>query len=190
MRYDIINRYISEHNLSSYLEIGFFDGFCFDRINCQNKIAVDPNPLVKRDNVIVKTSDSYFEELNDNTKFDFIFIDGLHHSDQVDNDITNSLRHLSEHGFIMLHDTNPLTELAQVVPRKTKVWNGDVWKSVVKFRVNNIDMIVYTYALDNGCTIITSNPKKLSYYNPLDFNLDDLDYSKLKSNRKKLLNTI
>lgn len=43
-------------------------------------------------------------------KFDLVFIDGLHHSDQVLKDINNSLSFLEPNGVIMCHDILPSSE--------------------------------------------------------------------------------
>lgn len=44
MRWDIINHLIKKNNYKSYLEIGYYKGWSFDRVECERKIAVDPNP--------------------------------------------------------------------------------------------------------------------------------------------------
>jgi hypothetical protein len=84
------------------------------------------------------TSDEFFAQ-NDKRKkekerFDLIFIDGLHHADQVEKDIVNAWYALNEGGVILLHDVHPPTEAHQVVPREQLSWTGDVWKSFVGFR--------------------------------------------------------
>ena len=49
------------------------------------------------------TSDEYFLKIKDTgIKFDIIFIDGLHLDYQVNLDLKNSLKHLSENGFIVI----------------------------------------------------------------------------------------
>jgi len=44
MRWDIINALIEKNNYKSYLEIGYYKGWSFDQVKCENKTAVDPNP--------------------------------------------------------------------------------------------------------------------------------------------------
>ena len=70
------------------------------------------------------TSDEFFEQ---NTEvFDVIFIDGLHLSEQVYRDITNSLSCLSENGYIICHDMNPMEEIIQRYPQPiaNSAWNA------------------------------------------------------------------
>jgi hypothetical protein len=71
----------------SYLEIGVSGGENFQKIRCENKVGVDPEPTSPA--TIFLPSDDFFKQ-NKET-FDVIFIDGLHHSDQVLRDINNSL---------------------------------------------------------------------------------------------------
>ena len=147
MRWDLINFFIKTFNYKKYLELGVSNGECFSKINAESKISVDlamgqysnSNPTYKM------TSDKFFETIATlEEKYDIIFIDALHHAEQVDKDIVNSLNYLNDNGTIILHDCNPLLEGSQIIPRKTSLWNGDVWKSIVKFRsLNN----------GNGCVI-------------------------------------
>lgn len=152
--YEIINSYVSSFEYRTYLEIGVQHRATFDRVNCYHKTGVDPNPVSR---VMEMTSDEFFE-LNDQ-KYDIIFIDGLHHADQVKKDIRNALKALDKNGTIIVHDCNPLTELAQRVPRETIVWNGDVWKAWVYYRSkNNLNMFVID--TDTGCGVIRRGKQK------------------------------
>lgn len=85
--------------------------------------------------------------------FDIIFIDGLHHADQVKRDFENSLKCLNDGGFIVLHDTLPENEEGTLVPRQTKMWWGDVYKWCMELMT--YDGIRYvTFNMDNGCTVV------------------------------------
>lgn len=65
-------------------------------------------------------SDNFFKKYP-TKKYDIIFIDGLHESEQVSKDIHNSVNALNERGVIIIHDYNPETKEAQIVPRETTV---------------------------------------------------------------------
>jgi SAM-dependent methyltransferase len=128
-RTDLLNHIAEKYNLQNYLEIGLqVAALNFDKIKCPYKISVDPNPNAKAD--FVCTSDEYFEDFP-KTKFDLIFIDGLHTAEQVKKDFENALKILSPNGFIVLHDTNPETYERTIVPRPNPSgpWNGDVYKT-------------------------------------------------------------
>lgn len=174
----MLNALVEKFNYNSYLEIG--QGKAennFNRINCKIRIGVDPNPDLKASYCL--TSDEFFE-LNKST-FDLIFIDGLHHNDQVYRDIINSLNCLNEHGTIVVHDCNPENEASQIVPQQEEIWTGDVWKAWVRLRSerNDIEMFVVN---TNGCGIIRAGEQKT-------INLpDSLTYRYLSENREYLLN--
>jgi hypothetical protein len=71
-------------------------------------------------------------------KFDLVFIDGLHFSEQVDRDIENSLQHLNPGGTIVLHDCNPTTEAIGTYPCQVHgPWTGDVWKAIAAWRTRS-----------------------------------------------------
>lgn len=136
-RWEIINREIKLHNYKTYLEVGVENGFNFKKINSVEKIATDPDPKSAATHIM--SSDDFFErnKAQYKKKFDIIFIDGLHHADQVYKDICNSVDVLNEGGTIVLHDMLPENEGMQQVPRVQKVWTGDCWKAFVKWRKEN-----------------------------------------------------
>ena len=152
-RTDIINSLIQKFNYKSYLEVGTQDPTSnFDKINAEHKVSIDPFPrgIV----TFVGTSDEYFESISDDTKFDIIFIDGLHHNDQVLKDIENSLNHLSHNGTIVCHDCLPTTEKMQERNDHGGEWTGDVWKAIAELRVERNDLDIKVVDTDYGCGII------------------------------------
>lgn len=197
-RIELINALIKKHNYKRYLEIGVDRGWCFEQIICETKEGVDPGKDDGRsshggdnsfayENITYKTtSDDFFENYAPSLeKYDIIFIDGLHHSDQVDKDIQNSLQYLNEKGSIILHDCNPLTENSQIVPRIQNFWHGDVWKSVVKFR-NASEIGCITINDDCGLGVINYNlPKGPQFDMP-----SQLTYSWLEKNRSDALHLV
>ena len=136
---EIINELIQIHHFQSYLEIGLGDGKNFDGVECNLKIGVDP----KSDSIPIFTgitkpqdSDTFFEwylkevKKSPSDKFDLIFIDGLHHADQVERDILNSWKCLNAGGMILIHDVKPSNKAMTCVPRgNQKEWTGDVFQA-------------------------------------------------------------
>ena len=192
-RYDLIN-YIAEQNgFTDYLEIGVNDGSCIRRINITNKDGVDPSPNselgfgepVPEINYQV-TSDYFFDNYA-YKKYDVIFIDGLHHSVQVDKDIQNSLKYLNDDGFILLHDCNPPEYEIQLVPRQTGIWNGDVWKSIVKLRCTDSSLEINVIDTDWGVGLIKKGNSEIYTKASLE---ECLEWNYFDLNRDELLNII
>jgi glycosyltransferase involved in cell wall biosynthesis len=124
-----------------YLEIGVETGYTFNNVHIKNKTGVDPLPHFESELLVIKTSDEFFEKIDINTKFDIVFIDGLHQCEQVAKDINNCLLCLNENGKILLDDIIPLNYDEQLkIPFKhyyeTRIlktmvpWTGDVWKTM------------------------------------------------------------
>lgn len=173
-RWDIINHLIKLYDYQDYLEIGTKYGECFDKIICQNKIGVDPcidNPLDEQDGKSCKadyvmTSDIFFSK--NKSKYDIIFIDGLHESKQVIKDVENSLAVLNKNGTIVLHDCLPTTESMQAVPRTEQVWCGDTWRAVLYFR--NSGYKIQIINTDYGVGILKDAKKEIQkIYNFVTF---------------------
>lgn len=187
-RYDIINYLIQKYNLVNYLEIGVFKGENIREIKATHKDGVDPGiegytpPEVN----YPMTSDSFFDLIkgHDEIKYDIIFIDGLHHADQVEKDIQNALNHVVKGGFILLHDCNPVSYEAQLVPRQTVAWNGDVWKAFVDFKSRYLEMKCCVVDTDFGVGIIKVGEQICT----LQANIWEWDY--FNNNRKQLLNLV
>lgn len=200
-RFDIINYLIQKFDRkTTYLEIGVRNpSHNYDRIVSDKKYSVDPGVEFESNPVdFPLTSDDFFAKLrsgdvlNPSTKFDVIFIDGLHLADQVDKDISNSLDFLKEDGFLVLHDCNPPTEWHAretynfyLSPAEGH-WNGTTWKAFTKWRQNpNI----------SGCCI-NSDWGVGIFSKTVNFGENNLidnpyfEYHIFEKNRKKILNLI
>ena len=181
-RYEIIQETINRKNYKSYLEIGCDQDELFSKIAIDKKIGVDP----VSGGTVRDTSDNFFKK--NNTKFDIIFIDGLHEYEQVKKDINNSLIFLNDNGVIFLHDCMPMRFIYQAVPRATGLWNGDVWKNIVESRTKS-EVDTYVVHADYGIGII------LKRQNKKILNLNINNFKKLKFrdyfyNYKEYLNVV
>jgi hypothetical protein len=79
LRTDIINYLIERYNYNSYLEIGVqFPHSNYDKIVIKNKTGIEPFAITDLLNkgIVELTSDMFFKSLEDNVKYDIIFIDG------------------------------------------------------------------------------------------------------------------
>ena len=181
-RWDLIQHIINKYNYTSYLEIGCDKDQSFSKIKINKKIGVDPIS----GGTIRDTSDNFF--INNKDKFDIIFIDGLHHYEQVIKDIYNSLDILNDNGHILIHDCLPRTIAHQAIPRYRGSWNGDVWKSIVELRTKS-NLEVFTCEIDFGVGVIR---KKINT-KPLDIKINDFKKLKFKDyyhNNKEFMNVI
>lgn len=180
-RTTIINSLIKKIQGKKYLEIGISNGDNFGKIKCDYKIGVDPE--ITSPATLHLTSDQFFE-INQET-FDVIFIDGLHHADQVEKDIINALACLSPEGYIVCHDMNPLEKSHQIIPFTGGIWNGNCWEALVKLRSTRTDLDIKVVDVDHGCGIIQkASQQKLLVNNML------ITYENFDKNRKEWLNLI
>ena len=176
MRWDIIQEIIDTKSYKSYLEIGIDKSQNWKRITCDVKHGMDP----RGGGTHKMTSDEFFGRFNDT--YDCIFIDGLHHADQVSKDIDNALSRLNPGGTVLMHDCNPETEDQQAIPQNgQRIWTGDCWKAYVHNRRRD-DLSMYVVNTNNGIGIIRPGQQE-----PL--NVDgDLNYRMLAQNRESWLN--
>ncbi len=197
-KHQVINHLINKYNFRNYLEIGVrYTQDCFDHIDCPIKHSVDPgyeNPTNPA--TYPFTSDSFFTQLEHNClnlppdyKWDVILIDGLHLSYQVEKDILNSLNHLSEDGFIVLHDCNPFLNedsYTRVIEDYWgQLWNGTVWKAVYKLRATRSDLDVCTLNIDEGVGLV-----RRGYQELVPFDNPFFEYRIFQSNLVRDLNLI
>lgn len=175
----ILQRLVDHFGYFSYLEIGCGDGKNFQAINCPLKVCVDPDR--KTPATVHMASDQYFA--TSHACFDLIFVDGLHHAEQVKKDIENALKVLKEGGTIMVHDCNPTSFAMQDVPRREKVWTGDGWRAWVSLRCRG-DLEMFVLDTDFGCGILRRGKQDPLYWR----SMDDTNYDGLKEYREEWLN--
>ncbi len=181
-RFHVIQKIIDFKKFNSYLEIGCDQNKNFSNITINEKIGVDPNS----GGTHRMTSDSFFEK--NKSKFDIIFIDGLHTYEQVKKDIVNSLKVLNPKGIILIHDCLPNKIWNQVVPRLYGHWNGDVWKAIVEFRTyKNLD--TYTCVADHGIGIVIKRPNR-SILETKVKNFKKLKFKDYFTNHEKFMNLV
>ncbi len=197
-RFDIINEVIRVNNFKNYLEIGVCNpSDCFDLVNCENKMGVDPGVEFPDNPVKYQmTSDEFFSglekgflDLDPGFQWDVIFIDGLHISTQVMRDVQNSLYHLKPNGFIFLHDCNPESYFMQredyYVDGQQQPWNGTVWKVIYNLRSHRNDLVVNTINTDWGVGVIKrGNSLPIRFDNPF------YEYNQMSKNRYRDLGII
>lgn len=184
-RFEIINEIASKIGAVNYLEIGVYDGFCFEKINIPIKDAVDPNPITHHTNFKM-TSDEFFSSLHPKKGYDIIFIDGLHTYEQSMKDFINSEKHLNPGGFIIFHDTNPPSENHASDVQISGDWNGSVYKTIIELRSEWPNLNIFTVNTDWGVTVVRRGPQ-----NRLDLDLKNcLNYSFFNSRREEVLNLI
>lgn len=158
-RVSIIQSLIDKNNYKNYLEIGVQGGDCFRAIKCQNKTGVDPDPASAA--TVHKTSDEFFKKNKE--KFDIIFVDGLHHADQVEKDIANSLKFLKEGGTIVMHDCLPTSKRMQEIPLQEQCeWTGNTWRAFLKLRKEREDLDMCVVNTDWGCGIIRPGKQEVT----------------------------
>jgi glycosyltransferase involved in cell wall biosynthesis len=174
-RHQIINSLTKP--IHKYLEIGIEYGFTFSNTHFLYKVGIDPIPKYSSSNtsnfqeIIKLTSDEYFNSINltndnsDNDSIDsddcidiyeVIFIDGMHHCENVLRDFNNSMKILKKDGIIFIDDCIPLNYNEQLkIPLKHyyengilkygEEWTGDVWKFIYHLLLKFNDKISIKY---------------------------------------------
>ena len=182
-RSELINLIIRHNGYGSYLEIGMNTpkqaDWNWPNVRIAFKESVDPNPRVRA--TYPMTSDEFFAN-HAKQKYDIIFIDGLHHAEQVHKDIMNSLKWLEDDGTIVVHDCNPPSERSQLREHVSGEWSGDVWKAFLKLRRENPNISMYTVDTNYGCGIIQKGSQELYK------NKDEIDYAYFVKHKKEILN--
>ena len=208
-RIDVIRAALASVGGRSYLEIGVKDGACFQRIDAETRVAVDPRFLMRRPAsawarkiLRAKTGSFYFQVTSDAffagparrfPRFDVVFVDGLHTYAQSYLDVLNALDVVSEHGVVVVHDCNPASaaaaaptlEEAARTPGFVGEWSGDVYKSLARLRTHT-DLRACVIDCDQGVGIVKRGVPERR----LELSLDEiaaLRYDDLAENRAALL---
>ena len=135
-------------------------------------------------------SDEFFNKIGLSEKWDFILIDGLHLSYQVEKDVLNALNYITSCGMIMLHDCNPFmydNYFGRVIEDYWgQPWNGTVWKAIYKLRTCRTDLKIVTINEDQGLGVIT----KADGVSCIPFDNPYFEYRLFEKNLKESLGLI
>ncbi len=149
---------VKQINCKTYLELGIYDGITLSLVQpfVDRVISVDIKD-VRRYRIgefHLETTDSFFEHFKE--KVDVVFIDADHNFESVKKDFINSINLLSEFGIIILHDTDPESEM-YLDPG----YCGDSYKMDKWVRENYTDLDIMTLPLTQaGLTIIKRKDDK------------------------------
>lgn len=150
-----------------YLELGVRCGKTFKSVAkyAKEAIAVDIAPcafdMPNNGSYHHTTTDSYFENLNGDVKFDMIFIDGDHSHEQSLQDFLNASLRIIDDGFIIMHDTYPFDKVLHA-PH----YCNDCYKTALYVKQNySHSFEVLTLPFNPGVTLIKKMPqnKQLIY---------------------------
>ena len=153
-----ISNFLKRNKTCNYLEIGCDDNIVFNSIMLPAKFKVGIDPR-KGGNYKIK-SDNFFRK--NKKKFDVIFVDGLHHYEQCQRDVINSLKFLNKNGYLFIHDLLPLDWKMELVPRIQKRWNGDVWKVGYELSQSK-NLKFYIADMDSGVGFLKKTSNKFIY---------------------------
>jgi glycosyltransferase involved in cell wall biosynthesis len=155
--YDVINKILEKIKVDRYLEIGASGGDTLRHVKATFRVGVDPRPqergLTTATEFFSISSDEFFARGNAVGTFGVTLVDGLHHADQVYRDIENACR-VSD--VVVVPNTNPISEILQVVPYLGGDWTGDVWKAVARVRAEG-QHAVRTINAGFGISVILSD---------------------------------
>lgn len=190
-RTEMLNALAARLGASRYLEIGVQTGRNFAKVDVAWKVGVDPDRRSKA--TVFWTSDAYFADLDrkeTGETFDLVFVDGLHHADQVERDIRNALRYLTPGGAIVVHDCDPPTERSGQRKVCGGVWCGDVFRGWIRFRATT-DRVTFTVDADLGCGVVLDRPASSPALPDVDpDSLSSLEWKDFHADRGRLLGLI
>lgn len=185
-------------NAKRYLEIGVETGDTFHQVNCCEKVAVDPSFLFEISSAgelnqhgscdyHQVSSDQFFQKLDRNAaSFDLVFIDGLHHYDQVMRDFAGSILFSHSKTVFLVDDVLPcdafsaLREQRQALELrhqysngyKGNAWHGDVYLFVLMLPVY-FPLYRFRTLMEPG-----ANPQTVIWYDPQCCDVDEWQQSR------------
>lgn len=170
----ILNKIIKIRSFDGkYLEIGIENGLTLEAVCLNDKYGVDPNLMVnkiikpKGTKLFLKESDIFFDALFE-SKFDIVYLDGLHTFEQTYRDFKNVIQYLHLNSILMVDDTVPLDEFSshpiqsesyrlrkKSGKKDNGAWHGDVFKLVCTLNYLNLPELNYRTLVD------LQNPKSV-----------------------------
>jgi len=203
MHTEIIQKVIDKLGYTSYLEIGLDRGINWCGITCKKKVGVDPVIMIPKleygdffcwgnETIYRKTSDDFFASCG-HPVADIVFIDGMHTFEQSAKDFHAASRRIAEGGLVLMHDTNPTSEIESMIydtymtehPEYQGAWVGDVWKTIYALSQSG-NVNYFTLDIPYGLTFLWLDKSK--EIKPVYEDVAKLPYSFFNKNRKDILN--
>lgn len=145
-----INALAARLGATSYLEIGVSRGLTFRDVRIERRTGVDPRFLLDVASVanpwtrlVAAESDAFFAAEPVGSAYDIVYIDGLHHHEQVIRDFTNAVLHTHRRSAILLDDTLPCDVYSALRDHqaafrhraaaggRSDAWHGDAYRAVL-----------------------------------------------------------
>lgn len=199
-----INTIARQFRMENYLEIGVEKGITFRDVMIERKTAVDidfrfdyqslASPQVK---FYAGPSDDFFRDTASGAPFDLIFIDGLHHFEQVFRDFTNALARSHDQTIIIVDDVFPVDVFSSLRSNslqarldydpqsERRAWHGDVFRFV--FMLNQF-FPAYSYSTTrpedgNPQTYIYRSPRTVQHPPKSLLAIEHMNYFELLEER-------
>ncbi|UDL91621.1 class I SAM-dependent methyltransferase [Mesorhizobium sp. PAMC28654] len=144
-----INLVAAAMKAEKYLEVGVADGETFFSVSIPSKTGVDPkfrfdakSRESEGEHFCEMSSDDYFTGVARGTKFDIVFLDGLHVFPQTFRDFCNAIMFTGDNSLIIIDDTIPsdvyssIPEVNLALATRTReggtgaAWHGDIYKMI------------------------------------------------------------
>lgn len=141
---EIIMHFINQYDYKSYLSIT--DPF---KIVCDLVKAVQP-----------EHSQDFYR--SNQQKFDIIYVDCLHTEGVVDYHLSECLKILSPKGILLINNCLPRDQ-GHIRPyeeylKNQSSWTGDVWKSVLKYQPEIVDVEWGMAIIPSGSVVTNPSP--------------------------------
>jgi hypothetical protein len=129
-------------------------------------VGIDPAaelryPVPRRSEIFNVESDEFFathdlRQVLGGRPVDMAFIDGMHWFEYALRDFANIEAACSPGSVVFIHDCYPIDAESAARDRTTKLWSGDVWKTIVVLRELRPDLNIVTLdAKPTGLAMIT-----------------------------------
>jgi len=165
---DALRRVHELFSPANYLEVGCRHGTSLALSRCPS-IGVDPAFELRRapkdgTRLYEMTSDAFFEAHDPRKIFDapvdFAFIDGMHLSEFALRDFMNIEKSSHRDGLIAIDDVLPDRMEYASRERNTKIWTGDIYRTVailMEYRPD-LDIRVYSIEMKGFCLVRGLDP--------------------------------
>jgi hypothetical protein len=188
----------------TYVEIGVRFGtslqFALPGTTC---VGIDPAaelryPVPRHAEVFNMKSDDFFathdlREVLGGRPVDVAFIDGMHWFEYALRDFANVEAACSRGSVVFIHDCYPIDAESAARERSTKLWSGDVWKTILALRELRPDLDVITLdAKPTGRAMVTRlDPESTVLLDTIDATIDrymDVPFDAIADEKANLLN--